>query len=121
VLEEDLQIFVRSAVTSVLALELLLFLRRHGDRPWRIDDLAAQHRSNAAFVGRTLEALRKQNVVVHGDTPDTYFYRPTGAMEAIVQRLELSYRERPVATIAAITNADRPLRDFADAFRLRKE
>jgi hypothetical protein len=122
VLPEELERFIRTAIRSVWALELLLLLAREPDRAWTEEEVDRAIRGNPRLVRTTLGGL------VHGglvrvDAEGRYGFAPASpALGDLVARLAEAYAATPLAVLQAILESpnDR-LRSFADAFRVRKD
>jgi hypothetical protein len=117
--------FLRTAVPSVDAAELLLLVSRERERWWSAQEAAAALQPNAvpseADVARYFTVLQAAGVLAVG--PDKRGqYRPgNAALESHVKTLEQAYRERPVTLIRVIyALRDSSIQSFADAFRLRR-
>jgi hypothetical protein len=113
--------FIRSCITSVWALELLLLMKRRAEEVWSTDQLVRELRSSNLLVADIL-------LTVHGagllqKVGDGYRYEPaTEELRRAMDELERLTAERPVAVRNAILAAphDR-IQVFADAFRIKKE
>lgn len=101
-LRRELVLFIREHLPSVWALELLLLMRGAPARPWSRDELVSELRASEAVVSSCLEALQAGRLAA--DTDDGgYRYAAEGPAAALCDELFRSYRERPVAVIAAIS------------------
>ncbi len=122
VLDPSVHSFLHGAVRSVSALELLIFLRGHPGRTWRADELVRELRSSATAVGNALTAFEAAGLV-RVDAQEDFAYRPVAPeLDRLVEKLQTLYREKRIAVINAIfSQPGDPLRDFADAFRLKKD
>ena len=120
-MDQDLLAFLRAAVRSVWGLELLLFLRRHGDRSWSTAALVQELRSSETVVRDALSAFDKAGLLRCDETGCAY--APASPVVAeLCDRLEGVYRQRPVSVINAIASArNETLQNFADAFRLKDD
>lgn len=117
--EAEILSFVRAAIGSICALELLILLRRERGKVWRPGELVRELRSSNLAVTQALDRLGQSGLVE--EVPDLgYRYRQGSAQfDTICQRLETEYVQRPVTIVRAILDApDEKLRIFADAFRL---
>jgi len=117
--EAEILSFVRGAISSICALELLILLRRERAKVWRTGELVRELRSSSLAVTHALDRLSQTGLVE--EVPELgYRYRPDAAqLDAICQRLETEYARRPVTVVRAILDApNEKLRIFADAFRL---
>jgi biotin operon repressor len=114
--------FVRAAIGSLCALELLILLRRDRRRVYRSDQLVRELRSSQLAVAQAIDNLTKLGLVE--EVPDAgYRYREGPPhLEAICEQVESDYARRPVTVIRAIMEApDEKLRILADAFRLSEK
>jgi hypothetical protein len=117
--------FLRSAVPSVEAAELLLFLSRERERWWTAQEAAAALAPGTALgeadAARYLALLQAGRLIAVG--PDKRVqYRPgSDALDEHVRTLEQAYRERPVTLIRVIyALRDASIQSFADAFKLKR-
>ena len=117
--------FLRAAVPTVDAAELLLLMSRERERWWLAQEAAAALQPGAspgeADVARYLAVFQASGLIALG--PDKRAqYRPAHAgLEAHARTLEQAYRERPVTLIRVIyALRDSSIQSFADAFRLRR-
>ena len=111
--------FISEHIDSVEQLEALLLLRAE-PRAWTAAELGATMRTLPASV-----ELRLRDLLDHGLVEregDTWRFA-AGANGPLVDDVAGCWKARRVAVIAQIfaEPADDPLRDFADAFRLRKD
>lgn len=120
-IERELLAFIHSSIRSVWTLELLLCLRRSGDKVWSRDELVRDMRASDLIVTEGLSTLTAAGLV--RPASDGYRYTPASpALAQLVEQLETLYRDRPVALTNAVLSApnDR-LRTFADAFRFKRD
>jgi hypothetical protein len=116
---QDILEFIRSSIRSVWALEMLLVLRRHGERAWTVEQLVAELRASTPLVADNLAVFEAAGLVLMED--GRYRYAPASPwLESLCTDLEAAYRERPVTVINAIVSppGDK-LRTLANAFRLK--
>jgi hypothetical protein len=117
--EADTLAFVQAAISSVCALELLILLRRERQRCFQPDQLVRELRSSQLAVARALDHLTKSGLLE--DIPGSGYRYQQGSvrLDAICDRLESEYAQKPVKIMRAILEApDEKLRTLADAFRL---
>jgi hypothetical protein len=117
--------FLRTAVPSVDAAELLLLLSRERERWWAAPEAAGALLPGASLsetdVARYLGLFQAAGLIAVG--PDKRVqYRPGfAALDAHMRTLEQAYRERPVTLIRVIyALRDSSIQSFADAFRLKR-
>ncbi len=120
-MDDDLRGFIRAAIGSVWALEVLLLLRRRPDQTWTRDVAAKELRSNPTLVGKVFASLEAAGLLAADN--GGHIYQPaTPTLAALCARLESAYRTSPVAVVNAIASVDRDsVQSFADAFRINGE
>lgn len=116
---QDLLDFIHSTIRSVWALEMLLALRRHGDRAWTVEELTAELRASTTLVADNLTVFEAAGLVLRDG--DRFRYAPASALlESLCAGLEAAWRERPVTvTNAIVSPRGDKLRALANAFRLK--
>ena len=117
--------FLRAAVPSVDAAELLLTVQREPDRWWSALDAAAALRPATVLAeGAAAEYFAVfQAAGLLAVAPDRRVqYKPgNGILDAHARTLEQAYRERPVTLFRVIyALRDGRIQSFADAFKLRR-
>jgi hypothetical protein len=117
--------FLRTAVPSVDAAELLLLLERERQRWWSAQESARALAPTVCVsepdIARYFGVFQASGLIALG--PDKRVqYRPGHAeLEAHVAILAQAYRERPVTLIRVIyALRDSSIRSFAEAFKLRR-
>jgi hypothetical protein len=117
--------FLRAAVPTVDAAELLLLLSREAERWWAAGEAVAALAPGTGL--READAVRyfavfQANALVAVALDKRVQYRPGfSALAAHVRTLEQAYRERPVTLIRVIyALRDSRIQSFADAFRLKR-
>jgi hypothetical protein len=121
---EELCGFIQDALPNLDAVEILLFLRRHPDRPWSADALV--HEVHPAVIARAVVAKHLELFLAQGLLSleqGGYQYRPaTPHLHEMVEALDAAYRERPVSLIRLIYFLkNNKIQSFADAFRIKKD
>jgi protein tyrosine phosphatase (PTP) superfamily phosphohydrolase (DUF442 family) len=120
----DVQQFIVKRIDSIAQLEALLLLSGHAHVAWTAENVARRlYISEQDTVG-LMERMKEQGfvAVVPGE-PVTYRYDPQSAeLDAMVKRVVESY----VRHLVPVTNlvhekARARVRQFADAFKFRKE
>jgi hypothetical protein len=111
---------INAAIDSVAQLEILLLLRREPGRAWSPESVAAELRMGAPGMRAQLEALRARGLA-QAPTDATYRFNAGSEHAGAAGELAEVYAASPVAVITAIYSKPAPdLRNFADAFRLRR-
>ena len=123
-LSDSLQDFLRRYIDSVEQLEILLLLRSSG-RPWTASEITRELATSAVSAAARLDSLASARLAVRSGDGDgrTYAYKPADAkIRRAVDELAEVYPRRRVAIITFIFAApDDSLRDFSNAFRLRRK
>lgn len=119
-LTPDLRRFVVAKIHSVPMLEALLLLRTRA-QGWAVGELAARLYLPDAKVQGLLEKLQAEGLARLEQ--GMAFYAPASAETATqVDRLAETYSRRVVEIAELIhSGLERQARDFADAFRLRRD
>lgn len=119
--EDDILLFVRSALPSAWALETLLLLHRDPAVSWSRDALVRELRGSHALVAQSLAMLADAGLVAAVDG-DSYAYRPRSReLAERVGALAELYAQKPIAVLRTIFTAPGDkLRSFANAFVFKK-
>jgi hypothetical protein len=117
--------FLRAAVPSVDAAELLLLLSRERERWWAAGEAAAALGPGTALseadAARYYALFQAQGLIALGPDKRAQYRPGYSALDGQVRTLEQAYRERPVTLIRVIyALRDSSIKSFADAFRLRR-
>jgi hypothetical protein len=112
--------FISEHIRSIAQLELLLMLRRKREKAWSVEEAAKELYTAATMTEPLLESLRAIGLATLSN--GTYSYVPRSAeLEQVVTDLDRLYQERRVTVINLIYSAPvEKLKNFADAFRIRK-
>ncbi|MFA6117557.1 MAG: hypothetical protein WC729_26435 [Sphingomonas sp.] len=113
--------FIRSHFRSVWALELVLHLRRHADRPWSRDELVVAFRASQAVIGTSLDNLLAGGLVVVGETGEVRYGPASESLERLVGDTASLYASKPDSVRRLIVSPGGDISAFADAFRLRRD
>ena len=117
--EQDLFGFIREQLRSVWALELLLLMRRSGERAWTAQELVGELRASQTLVTDNL-AIFERAGLVRADEDGRYAFAPASPVLAtLCDQLAAAYAERPVTVINTIVSPPDKLQGLADAFRIR--
>lgn len=116
----DVYTFILAHIDSVGAIEALLLLRRNPSQAW-----------TPSSVGQRLyiSEIAAQEILIqlHGDgliqsDGSAFQYRPLEPVrEDLLQRLTDTYQNQLVAVTQVIHAKPRRIREFANAFKLRKD
>lgn len=128
-LPRNLQDFVRAAIESYEHLATLLLLHRERNRDWSEDELNSALGIPAPLIRAALLGLCERHLVAstHGESPLRYRYATASASDALVERLEIEYRQNPARLMRLLSACaiervrTSAIRAFADSFVLRKK
>jgi hypothetical protein len=117
--------FLRAAVPSVDAAELLLLLSRERERWWSAEEaaqaLAPAATPSAADITRYFGLFQAGGLVAVAPDKRVQYKPAHSGLEARVATLAQAYLERPVTLIRVIyALRDSSIQSFADAFRLKR-
>jgi DNA-binding IclR family transcriptional regulator len=116
--------FIEANIDSVDQLAILRLLAEDPAGEWPIPALARAVQAPPQAVVAQAEALERRGLLSASRGPETcYRYGPhTPELQDGLKRLLRLYNERPVTMIRMVSaRAQIALKDFADAFRLRKD
>lgn len=118
----EVESFIRSTFRSVWSLELLIFLRKNGDRGWSREDLVAGLRASDAIVAQSVESLVAAGLVATEEQEKVRYLPVSPDLDRRAGEAEAFYSRSPDSVRRLIVmSASGGLAAFADAFRLRKD
>jgi len=113
--------FLLAAIPSVPHLEALLLLHAAPDERWDTAALARRLYVDPTTAARLVEDLAARDLVV-SDAEGCRFSPASPLLTEVVDQLASVYARHVVEVAELIhSSSDRKARQFADAFRLRKE
>ena len=101
-----------------------MLMREDAERWWTADDVCDALRCPPRWAAVHLEGMREGGLVAaNGDTPRRYAFRPHDEpLRTAVDDLAEAYSTRTSDVVKLIFSVPGPpLREFSDAFRLRRE
>jgi hypothetical protein len=117
--------FVAEHIRSLQDLHLMIAMASAPDRWWDTDTAVREFGIDRREARAALEHLAAHNLLEIRVTGDVrYQFRPgTAALEQQVAACIEAYRTNPIALwrLAPATHERRSIRDFADAFRMRRD
>ena len=119
----EVQDFIRSHLSSVAQLEILLLLQAAPGRPHAPDDVAESLRIDPVWAGAEMQRLHTNGLFERSEDGSAYCYRPgTPALDAAVRGLAKAFSTHRVSVITLIfaTPSD-SVGSFADAFKLKRD
>lgn len=119
---DDVRELLDKHFDSLWALELILLMRKERVRAWHIKELVSALRASDRVIAGELPALVVANLVAESE-PGKFRYSPASAeLDLAVENLARVYREFPVTVVRHIAlTPSRGLKQFADAFKFRKD
>jgi hypothetical protein len=115
--------FVSQYIRSPEDLAVFLICVTEHDRWWDASSMAREVAMGPAAAQRSLDQLARSNLLDIRLTADVrYQFRPgTSELREAALATAAAYRSNPIGVVQLVANArQRSLRDFADAFKLRK-
>ena len=122
-LPEDVQRFLKEHIRSVGELEVLLLLHREHERWWTPEAVNEELRTSLQSALECLTQLHGSGLVERSEGTSSYrLERVHVGVETVVGRLAHLFKESLSSVIDAIyARKHDNLREFADAFRLKKK
>ncbi|MCK6591019.1 MAG: hypothetical protein HUU21_01170 [Polyangiaceae bacterium] len=120
---DDVKQFIYRYISSVMQLEVLLFLLNHSSQTWSVSALVREFRVDQGWIENELEDLCTVGLLKTSMNPErTYQLMPASAdQERALQGLAKAYADRRVTVTSLIYSKPVDnIRVFADAFKLRK-
>ena len=116
----DLRDFILRYIDSIAQLEALLLLRAHAGEDWDAKQTAARLYAGEPEVAEVLARLCADGLLCCND--GVYRYAPQSPEQhAMVERLAGAYAQHLIAVTNMIHAKPRRIREFADAFKFRKD
>lgn len=117
---EDLRDFVLRHIDSIAQLEALLLLRRNPSEAWAADVVAKRLYTTETEATNALDQLCADGLLNCID--GSYRFDPqSDEQRQMVELLADSYRRHLIPITNLIHGKPRRLREFSDAFKIRKE
>jgi hypothetical protein len=108
------------AFKSIWTLEILLFLNLEHPRAVTAADLVRDMRASPSVVSQALQTLMAMGLVTE-DAGSFSFSPASPILAEFVAGVRDLHAKRPMAVTQAIFGPDDAVRQFADAFRIRKD
>ena len=116
----DVCTFILAHIDSIGAIEALLLLRRNQDQSWTPANVGKRLYISDVEAQELLNQLHDDGLVQ--SEADAFRYRTLEpAREDLLQRLAETYQTQLVAVTQVIHAKPRRIREFANAFKLRKD
>jgi predicted ArsR family transcriptional regulator len=122
--EEEVYRFILNQIDSVPQMEALLLLWENRSKQWSENEIAARLYVGVDTVRNIMqELLRRRLVAASTESPKRFWYetRP-GDGDSLIEAVAATYRRDLVRVSTFIhTKASSAVRDFADAFKFKKD
>jgi predicted transcriptional regulator len=113
--------FAAALFGSVWALEILLALKRRGNRSWTPSEINKELRGSRVVVSEALANLTAAGLVVEDDSGGYRYHARSRDIEEMVAELEKLYALKPTAVVRKIiTSPSVKLQILSDAFRIKE-
>ena len=116
----DVRRFILTSIPSVPYLEAVLLLRAETAREWSAADVARRLYLPESRAAELLQQLASAGIAA-STTAGAYRYRPAAELGEMLDRLAAEYAADLVGVSDLIHSSDKKARQFADAFRWRKD
>ncbi len=122
-LPPEVEHFVRECIPSVVHLEALLLLRSRGEDELPLETIATLLYVGPGTAAQVLADLSMRNLVSARSSRGPYRFTPRPDRRAPIDELADVYRTMliPLTRFIHESADQRSIRDFAEAFRFRKE
>lgn len=121
-LEPDVRQFILEKIDSVPHIEALLLVWQRPEAVWTEEQLAHHLYVTPAVAAKIAQALVRRGLLNNAEGGGFAFRSAWDPGDAFMQRLAQTYRRQLIAVTTLIhTNVSAGVRDFADAFDLKKE
>ena len=117
---EQLRLFIRRNFNSVSLLDVLFLLKRDEKRKWTPEEVSLEMRTNLSYATAQLTELVALKLV--SSREGTFSFSPVPADGEFIEELERLYNARRSTVINFIYSQPiDSIRNFADAFKLKKD
>jgi hypothetical protein len=116
---DEVRSFISRYIDSIAELEALLLLHRECAAPWQPADVGVRLYIPEAAALDVLSKLARDGVITHDSAG--YRYRPDAELAALVDKVEETYRQQLIPMTHLVHSKPGRIREFANAFKLRKD
>lgn len=117
---DDLRDFIFAHIESIAHLEALLLLKENPEQDWTAEQATQRLYIPVDKAAQTLSSLAEKGFLAAGEQGYRFSCRPHD-LEVMVSRLAQAYREKLILVTNLIHSKPNRIREFANAFRLRKD
>jgi biotin operon repressor len=119
--EEDVLEFAADVFRSVWAVELMLALKRRGDRAWSPSEIIKELRGSRVVVKEALSNLIAAGLVIEEDAGGYRYHASSATLDEMATELEKLYALKPMSVVHRIvTSPSAKLQILSDAFRIKE-
>jgi hypothetical protein len=111
--------FILAHIDSIAAMEALVLLVRHADEEWDEKKLASRLYVTDTEAGLVLQSLCAEGLIVFDG--NCYQYKSIDKLHSMVERVVFAYQKQLIPVTRIIHSRPKRIREFADAFRFRKD
>lgn len=123
-LSREVDEFIRDEIDTIPHLEALLLVWNSRPKQWTIDEMTAELYVDSAASKSILQSLARRGLLaLESGAPERYRYASVSlSRDSIVEAVDAAYRNDLIRISRMIhSNAARTIRDFAEAFRFKKD
>jgi hypothetical protein len=117
---DDVRDFILRHVDSVSQLEALLLLRASPDKVWNVAQAASRVYADQQEIAEMFERLGGEGFFTRHENGG-YQYNAGNPADAVIGRLATEYAQRLIPITNMIHSKPRRIRQFADAFKFKKD
>lgn len=116
---DDVRGFVSRYIDTIAELEALLLLRRERSAPWTAVELSQRLYITEAAASDVLTKLSADDLIVNDEMG--FRYSATSELAALVDKVAETYRQQLIPMTHLVHSKPGRIREFANAFKLRKD
>jgi DNA-binding MarR family transcriptional regulator len=116
---DDVRDYILNHIDSIVQLEALMLLRAHPAECWDAAKMARRLYVSEPDVSNAVGRLVNDGVV--NLEQDTFTYRPSPDIQALIDRVAATYRRHLIPVTNLIHTKPSRISQFADAFKFRRD
>ncbi len=119
---DNIRDFIRKYVNSVSLLEVLFMLKRNPEKEWTAEEISSEMRTNHSYASSQLAELASFKLIKASTKKDRYQFPKNSPHVELVTALEDLYNnKRPTIINYIYSQPLDSIRDFANAFKIKKD
>lgn len=119
---ENVREFMKNYINSVAILDLLIMIKNQPHRDWTATEVSAEMRTNPSYATLQLNQLVDAKVLDKSEPKGSYRYKNDSPHHDSIAQLEELYHLKKSSIINQIYSQPLDsLRDFANAFKIKKD